>query len=121
MAELAIASPSPDSLVDTLFLRTLSRYPKADERNAFVTVLSDGFDTRLVASDRVTQIEQPPLLPKVTWFNHGRPQANEIQLEIERRVLAGPPPDPRLSPAWRSVLEDVLWSLINHREFVWIP
>ena len=121
MAELAIASPSPALLVDQLFLRTLSRYPKADERNAFVTVLSDGFDTRLVASDRVTQIEQPPILPKVTWFNHGRPQANEIQLEIERRVLAGPPPDPRLSPAWRSVLEDVLWSLINHREFVWIP
>ncbi len=121
LAEHAIATQSPESLVDTLFLRTLSRFPKAEERNAFVSALSEGFDTRLVSTDRIAPIKQLPRLPKVTWFNHGRPKANEIQLEIERRVLAGPPPDPRLSPAWRSALEDVLWSLINHREFVWMP
>ena len=69
----------------------------------------------------IARVEQLPPLPQVTWFNHGRAKANEIQLEIERRVLAGPPPDPRLSPAWRAVYEDALWSLINHREFVWMP
>ena len=121
LAELAIEADSPESLVDTLFLQVFSRYPKPDERDVFGRALSDGFDTRLVPDDRITHIEQLPTLPQVTWFNHGRPKANEIQLEIERRVLAGPPPDPRLSQEWRSVLEDALWSLINHREFVWMP
>jgi mono/diheme cytochrome c family protein len=120
LAELAIAAESPESLVATLFLRTLSRLPKPDERKAFVSALSEGFDARLVPADKIAPIEQLPPLPQVTWFNHARPKANEIQLEIERRVLAGPPPDPRLSPAWRSALEDALWSLINHREFVWM-
>ncbi|MCA9222527.1 MAG: DUF1553 domain-containing protein, partial [Planctomycetales bacterium] len=121
LAELAIATQSPESLVDTLFLRILSRFPKPDERKAFSDALSEEFDARLVPADQVADVEVLPRLPQVTWFNHGRPQANEIQLEIERRVLAGPPPDPRLSPVWRSALEDALWSLVNHREFVWMP
>ncbi len=121
LAELAVAAKSPGSLVDTLFLQTLSRLPAPDERKAFSDALSAGFDSRLVAEDRIAKVEPLPPLPQVTWFNHARPKANEIQLEIERRVLAGPPPDPRLSPAWRSALEDTVWSLINHREFAWIP
>ena len=121
LAELAIVAESPESLVDTLFLRTLSRFPKPDERRVFGTTLSEGFDARLVPADKIAQIKPLPPLPQVTWFNHARPRANEIQLEMERRVLAGLPPDWRLSPAWRSALEDALWSLINHREFVWMP
>lgn len=121
MADLAITAQSPESLVDSMFLRCLSRLPKEDERKAFAAALSEGFDTRLVPADRIVGIEKPPALPQVTWFNHARPKANEIQLEIERQVLAGPPPDPRLSTEWRGVYEVALWSLINHREFVWMP
>lgn len=121
LAELAIAAKSPESLVETLFLRFLSRWPKLDERKAFADALSEGFDTRLVPAGKIARVRKLPPLPQVTWFNHGRPKANEIQLEIERRVLAGPPPDPRLTPSWRVVFEDAVWSLINHREFVWIP
>nr|NKB54642.1 DUF1553 domain-containing protein [Rhizobiaceae bacterium] len=57
LAEHAIATQSPESLVDTLFLRTLSRFPKAEERNAFVSALSEGFDTRLVSTDRIAPIK----------------------------------------------------------------
>ena len=121
LANLAVAAESPELLVDTLFLQTLSRFPKPDERKAFANALSDGFDTRVVSAEKIAHVQELSQLPQVTWFNHGRPQANEIQLEIERRVIAGPPPDPRLSPAWRSALEDTLWSLVNHREFVWMP
>ncbi|MEQ8790929.1 MAG: DUF1553 domain-containing protein [Pirellulaceae bacterium] len=121
LAEIAVAAKSPPSLVDTLFLRILSRLPKPDERKVFAEALSDGFESRLVPPDKVAPIEAIPPLPQVTWFNHGRPKANEIQLEIERRVLAGPPPDPRLAPSWRVVYEDAVWSLINHRDFVWMP
>ena len=33
----------------------------------------------------------------------------------------GPPPDARLRPAWREAFEDAVWSLVNTREFVWLP
>lgn len=121
MADLAVAATSAELLTDTLFLRCLSRRPKPEERELFTRALAGGFDTRLVPSDRIARVEEHSRLPLVTWFNHGRAEANEIQLELERRVLAGPPPDPRLSPEWRAVYEDALWSLINHREFVWMP
>jgi hypothetical protein len=121
LAELARTAESPELLVVTLFLRILSRLPRPEERNAFATALADGFDNRLVPEDEVARVEELPRLPQVTWFNHGRPKANEIQLEIERRVLAGPPPDPHLAASWRAVFEDAVWSLINHREFVWMP
>ena len=121
LAEQAIAAESPESLADTLFLRILSRLPKPEERKAFVNALADGFDTRKLPADEIARVEELPSLPQVTWFNHGRSRANEIQLEIERRVHAGPPPDPRLTPSWRVVYEDAIWSLINHREFVWMP
>ncbi len=121
LARLAIAATSPESLVDTLFIRVLSRWPKPDERDEFVSALENGFTDRVIPADQVTPIERLPPLPQVTWFNHLRPQANEIQLEMERRTRAGPPADPRLQPAWREIYEDVVWSLINHREFVWVP
>jgi hypothetical protein len=40
---------------------------------------------------------------------------------VERRVRKGPPADPRLQTEWREVYEDLIWSLINQREFVWMP
>lgn len=121
MANLAVAATSPQLLVESMLLRCLSRWPKPDERQVFADALSEGFDTRLVPADGIAHVEKRLPLPQVTWFNHGQAKANEIQLEIERRVLAGPPPDPRLSPEWRVVYEDALWSLVNHREFVWMP
>ncbi|MBM83213.1 MAG: hypothetical protein CMJ78_21845 [Planctomycetaceae bacterium] len=121
LAKLAIETSSPQLLVHTLFRRILSRSPKPDEQKVFANALSAGFDSRIVPDDKIAPIAKLPRLPLVTWFNHGRAMANEIQLEIERRVLAGPPPDPRLKPRWRVVYEDAVWSLINHREFVWMP
>ncbi|MEQ9410198.1 MAG: DUF1553 domain-containing protein [Fuerstiella sp.] len=121
LAELAIHAESPESLVETLFLRFLCRSPRPDERQTFTAALAKDFNIRVVPVPDVVQHEPPSPLPLVTWYNHLRPRANEIQVELERRVAAGPPPDPRLLPGWREVYEDVVWSLVNHREFVWIP
>ena len=63
----------------------------------------------------------PEPLPLVTWLNHVSPAANSIQIEVEKRVRQGSPPDPRLRDAWREIYEDLVWNLINDREFVWIP
>ena len=49
------------------------------------------------------------------------PEANEIQLELQGYILAGPPADTRFETQWRELYEDVVWSLVNHREFVWMP
>ncbi len=121
LSQLAFDAKSPESLVDEWFLRVLSRRPSEQERNAFANALSEGFETRRVAQDQVELPRSLPQLPLVTWFNHLQPETNVIQQEIERRVSLGPPVDPRLDPTWRTIYEDLVWSLINHREFVWIP
>jgi hypothetical protein len=121
LADLAVAAPAPGPLVDSLFLRFLSRRPSARERAFFVSQLETGFADRLVPVAERTEPHEPEPLPLVHWFNHLRPRANEIQAEIERRVRQGPPADPRLRPDWRQRYEDVVWSLINHDEFIWMP
>lgn len=121
LSQLAINAESPAALVDELFLRVLTRLPTPNERTEFTVALSEGFDTRLVPADQVQLPPELPQLPLVTWFNHLQSESNVIQKEHERRVRQGPPPDPRLRPEWREIYEDLVWSLINHREFVWIP
>ncbi len=121
LAQLAIDAPTPTALVESLFLRILGRQPRPEEWTALAESLAVGFDTRLVPLGEITTPTTPPPLPLVTWFNHLRSEANTIQQEVERRVREGPPRDPRLTPAWREIYEDVVWSLINHREFVWVP
>ena len=121
LAQLAIEAESAESLVDTLFLRILTRRPQPVERARFTEALAAGFDRRLVPKSEIVNPEPLPKLPQVTWFNHGRHQANEIQIENARRVRQGPPPDPRLADEWRQVYEDVVWGLFNHHEFVWMP
>ena len=121
LAQLAVDAKSPEALVDTLFLQCLGRTPSVDEQAVFVQALSDGFESRLLHPGEITTPESLPALPLVTWFNHLQSEANSIQLEVERRVQIGPPPDRRLRDEWREVYEDAVWSLINHREFVWMP
>ncbi|WP_417389147.1 DUF1553 domain-containing protein [Gimesia sp.] len=121
LAQVAVDAESAESLVDAIFIRILTRTPKPAERRRFVKALAAGFDQRLVPESEIVHPEPLPELPQVTWFNHGRHTANEIQIENARRVRQGPPPDPRLADEWREVFEDVVWGLFNHHEFVWMP
>jgi hypothetical protein len=121
LADAAVSSPSPEALVDRVFLRYLGRFPTEIEREPFARALAVGFDERLVPAAEVSEPPAPEPLPRVTWSNHLRPEANTIALELEARARVGPPADPRLVPAWREVFEDVVWSVVNGREFVWIP
>jgi hypothetical protein len=121
LAQLAIDAESPPLLTEALFLRVLSRRPNAEELSVFSAALAEGFDTRLLPANEIESPSQPSPLPLVTWFNHLQSEANTIQQEVERRVRQGPAADPRLRADWREVYEDVVWSLINHSEFVWMP
>jgi hypothetical protein len=121
LADLAVDASDPRSLVDELFLRFLGRMPTAAEREPLAAALAQGFERRLVPAKEVRPPAPPERLPQVTWSNHLRSEANVIQQEWERRMRAGPPADPRLQPAWREVYEDAVWSIVNTREFVWMP
>ena len=121
LANLAFYAKSPEQLVDDLFIRFLTRKPTSKEREFFVDALSEDFTIRRIDDLDVRWPKQLPPLRQVTWFNHMQPDSTKIKNEIERRVRMGPPVDPRLRPSWREVYEDVIWSLINHREFAWMP
>ncbi|HEY1049642.1 MAG TPA: hypothetical protein VGE39_07795, partial [Prosthecobacter sp.] len=121
LAELAVQATSPAALIDEVFLRFLNRPPRAAERDAFLPALREGFETRLVPTAEQTLPKAAEPLPLVTWLNHVTPEANSIQVQVEKRAQQGPPPDPRLRGAWREIYEDLVWSVINDREFIWIP
>ena len=121
LADLAVTTESAESLLETLFRRFLTRLPTGPERESLLPALEQGFDNRIVPKAQRVEPSKPKPLGLATWPNHVSPEANSIQLEVEKRVQRGPRPDPRLRTEWREVYEDVIWSLINDREFVWIP
>lgn len=121
LAELALQAATPAALVETLFLRFLSRPPTPGEVAPLANALTPGFATRRVPASQVKTVPPPPPLPVVGWSNHLVSEANSIKVELEQRARSGPPADPRLVPAWREAFEDVVWSLANSREFVWVP
>lgn len=120
LAQLAVDANSPEDLVRSLTLRYLSRNPTEEELVVLSSALADGFKSRVVDQAPVESIHELPPLPAVTWSNHLRTESNEIAAELERRAQLGPPVDPRLDNAWRETYEDVVWSLVNLPEFVWL-
>ena len=121
LADLAVQAESPEALLEQLFLRFLSRKPISSERDSFLPELRSGFENRLTPPDQIVEPTPPEPLRLVTWLNHVTADANTIQQENESRAQRGPSPDPRLRPEWREVYEDLIWSLINNRDFVWLP
>ncbi|TWU07488.1 Planctomycete cytochrome C [Stieleria varia] len=115
-----ISAGSVDQLVDTLFLRLLTRMPTESERQQFATALQDGFDERVVAAPREESAADEQL-PFVSWSNHLNTQANVIKIQMQERVRKGPPATGRLESQWRQRAEDVVWALINSPEFIMVP
>lgn len=83
--------------------------------------LAEGFNERLVPADQIRPVQQLEPLPRITWSNHLSPESNAIALKLEEQARKGPPADPRLRDSWREVYEDVVWSVANLGEFVWMP
>ncbi len=121
LADLAVAAQAPGALVDDLYFRVLGRAPTAAERAPLVRALGPGFATRLMPAAEVVAPKPPPPLPPLSWSTHLMPEATNVMLQMEQRAREGPPPDARLRPAWREAFEDAVWSLVNTREFVWLP
>jgi hypothetical protein len=121
LAEMALQASSPEELVQRVFRRFLSRNPGGAEAAPFALALAQGFPQRVLPPEKVQTVPSPAPLPRLTWFNHLHPDSSKIALEIDQRAHQGPPPDPRLEPLWRERFEDFVWSILNTREFVWLP
>lgn len=121
LAGLAIESSDPHALVESIYLRFLSRAPTPQEASEVEGILSDGFDSRIVPASEVVPVVKPEMLRRVSWSNHLAEDANRIKIEMEQRAREGDAPEPRLRSDWRTKFEDVVWAVVNSPEFVWVP
>ena len=120
LAELALNSKSATELIENIFLRFVGRLPNQKEQISALDLINPGFENRSSITDESFKPKQNEKLPLITWFNHLSPEATTVQMKVEKQVRQGPPVDHRINPDWRERYEDLIWSLINHREFVWL-
>ena len=121
LTRVCIEAESVNQLVDTLFLRFLTRSPTPAERQRFVDLLSSGFAERVVPKELL----QPPVklerMPYVSWSNHLDGAANSIKQKQEEAARRGDPPTRYLQGTWRECAEDAVWALLNSPEMIIVP
>jgi cytochrome c553 len=120
ITQLALEDQSVEELLDSLYLRMLTRLPNADEKVRYLKYLKPGFETRRREAKPSTESQRRPK-PYVSWSNHLDPEATVERQREEAAANRGDPPTERLDPEWRERLEDVLWALVNAPEFVFTP
>ncbi|HBL43030.1 MAG TPA: hypothetical protein DDZ90_06505, partial [Planctomycetaceae bacterium] len=117
---LALQKQSVDQLIKQTVLKTLTREPTETELKIFVELLSPGYAERInEGAEIVTREPLPRNL--VAWSNHLSPEANEIKVSLEAAVKEGDLPTARLNEDWRNRYEDMLWTLLNSPEFLFVP
>jgi hypothetical protein len=119
--EMALEDQPLERLIERVFLRALTRQPTDAERALFVELLADGYADRRVDVDPSEICIQRLRNPGVSWSNHLSPEANELMVELAEKVRQGDPPTKRLKADWRERMEDLLWTVMNTPEFVFVP
>ncbi len=121
LSQVALEAESCESLVDTIFLRILNRYPKSTERKAAIKLLKPGFEERRIPEAEWQIAEEKPSEPElfVTWGNHMKAKATVVALESAEKAKKGDPPTSKLEHDWRERMEDFVWSLINLPEAIY--
>ena len=117
--EIARTDQPLESLIDQVYLRLLTRHPNATERVLFHELLAEGYDQRRLDAPPTERPRWPYGL--VSWSNHLDPEANVIQVQLEQAVRIGEPPTARLDADWRQRMEDMVWTIINSPEFIFVP
>jgi hypothetical protein len=118
---LALEDQPLATFLDGVFLRILGRRPTDSERDTAVALLQDGYDTRRVDIDLATMPPPEPRPTGVSWPNHLTEDADRVKRELSAIALRGDSPTPRLTADWRERAEDLVWTLFNTPEFVFLP
>ena len=119
LTALALKDQSMHELIESVFLRVLSRKPTKQEQQLISGLLEDGFNDRI---DRDAPIVHPKTFrTSVSWSNHLNAEATRIKHKMEQAAREGDPPTKRLDTDWRERMEDVIWSLVNSPEFLFVP
>jgi len=121
LTRLCIEAESVHELVETLFLRFLTRLPTPSEEQRFVNLLSSGFAERVVPEELLPPPVKLERMPYVSWSNHLDSAANSIKQKQEEVARRGDPPTRYLRVTWRECAEDALWALLNAPEMIIVP
>ena len=107
---------SPEALVESLFLRVLTRRPTPAELRRYADRLRPGFATRLTqpTEQRMTGPRRPAYY--VSWSNHLDKDATLVRQQESEDARRGDPATTRLEAGWRQRAEDALWALVNSPE-----
>ena len=123
MTRLALEDQPLEQLVDRVFLRLLTRKPTVAEKERYLGVLSEGYETRVIP-----EAERIPPEPKkhepvryVSWSNHVDGPANALAVEKEAAARRGDPPTNALDEDWRLRMEDFIWAVLNAPESIYTP
>jgi hypothetical protein len=118
---LALEDRPLDGFIDEVFRQILGRGPTGAERATAVDLLRAGYDERRVNVDPATIPPPEPRPTGVSWSNHLTEDADRVKRELAVIALRGDPPTPRLAADWRERAEDLVWTLFNTPEFVFVP
>jgi hypothetical protein len=123
LTQLALEKQPVDVLVERLFLRLLTRRPSAGDRELYLSLLTPGYEARIIADEK---IPPPSFQPRVreryiSWSNHVDPEANVLRKKHADQARHGDAPTARLEGGWRDRLEDVVWALINAPSWITTP
>ena len=121
LTQVCVEVESVDQLIETLFLRFLTRLPTPNEKHRFAELLSPGFLDRVVPEQDLAPVTNAERMPYVSWSNHLDGAANLIKQKQEELARKGDPPTRYLQSNWRERAEDALWALLNAPEMIIVP
>jgi hypothetical protein len=119
--EIALSSKSVEELADLTIRRVLSRSATAQEIVEAKDLFSAEFNDRIPGQSKLVKLTPRSHRHRVSWSNHLRPMATEIQIEEEAAVRAGDPPSALLTNRFREAYEDWVWALLNCPDFLFLP
>jgi hypothetical protein len=118
LAELCLADQPVEELADAIVIRFLGRRPTPAERARYAALLSEGYESRQTGhAPAERRVDRSPL----AWSNNLDADANRVGIERQHRAIEGDPPTRRLTDDWRERVEDLVWSIVNSPEFVFVP
>lgn len=106
-------------MIDRVIRQVLTRPATPREVAIFSDLLADGYESR--RTGKPANPKTKVYRPSVSWSNHLSEEATTIKMDLEKSVRAGDTPSAQLAGDWRLRMEDMLWSLYNSPEFVFVP